>query len=240
MKPFFPAVVALVLGIVLGAWQPRGELLEMRAELDALRAEAARSRRGDAARSLRSILRADAPDLAVDGGPRRATATPAEGGATGEAAAGAEAGAPADEGAAAATVPPAPEELQASLRAALDARRAQALAALVEQGGLDDAEADAVDAAMDQMNRELKAEVDAFVAEAVESGEVDRRQLMDFAAETLDIVIAADDRLRQTLPADVYDAVEDGAVDPFSYLSGDTLDGLARLEGVAAPMLEGR
>lgn len=233
MKPFFPAVVALVLGIVLGAWQPRGELLEMRAELDELRATAAKPCRGDAAQSLRSILRADAPDLSVDDRPARAPVAQ-----EGDGTAPAEPVGPADEGVA--TVPPAPEELQESLRTALDARRAQAMAALVEQGELDEAEADAVEAAMDQMNRELKAEVDAFVEEAVASGEVDRRQIMDFAAESLDIVIAADDRLQRALPGDVYDAVEDAAVDPFSYISGDTLDGLTRLEGVAAPMLEGR
>lgn len=225
----------MVVGIVLGAWQPRGELLSLRAELDQLRAHGGKPCRGGAAESIRSILRADAPDLSLDEEPADeapnvdgvATETPAEAPTDGEA----PAEGPTD-------APQTPEEMQEGLRAALDARRAQALAALVEQGGLEEEEVDAVNAAMDQMNRELKAEVDAFVTDAASTGEVDRRDVMDFAAEALDIVIAADDRMRHALPADVYAQVDDSAVDPFSYVSGDTLDALARLEGV--PVLEGR
>lgn len=234
LKPFFPAVVTLVLGIVLGTWQPRGELLAMRAEMDELRAAAARPCRGDAARSIRSILRAETPDLSREETPPPGPASAADGAAP---AADVE-----DEPDGPASAPPgrSAEALRDGMRTALDARRAQALAALAEQGDLDDAEIDAVEAAMDQMNRELKAEVDAFVEAALETGEVDRRDVMDFAAESLDIVIAADERMRQALPAVVYDTVNDSAVDPFSYIAGDTLDGLVRLEGVAAPMLEGR
>jgi hypothetical protein len=55
---------------------------------------------------------------------------------------------------------------------------------------------------------------------------------MDFAAESLDIVIATDDELRKSLPPDLYDKVDDSAVDPLSYLSGDTLDSLERLQDV--------
>ncbi len=234
LKPFFPAVLALVVGIVLGAWQPRGELLAMRAELDELRAQAARPCRGGAAESIRSILRADAPDL--ERPDRRAPAPSIE--ITAEAEpdeAAPEADVPTD--APVAEAPQTPEQLRDAMRTALDARRAQALAALAEQGDLDDDAVEAVEAAMNQMNRELKAEVDAFVDAAVESGSVDRRDLMDFAAESLDIVIAADDRMRSAVPEDVYAAVDESAVDPFSYVSGDTLEALVRLEGVDAPML---
>jgi len=232
LKPFFPAVVALVAGIVLGAWQPRGELLSMRAELDTLKAAGGKPCRSGAADSIRSILRADPSTFEASGGDRKVRNVGGPEG--GEVAEGEGEGAPPTDGAT--PEPPAnAEQLRETMNTALDARRAQALAALVEQGGLEDAEVAAVTAAMDQMNRELKTEVDAFVDAAVASGEVDRRDVMEFAAGALDIVIAADDRLQKAVPADVYADVDDAAVDPFSYLSGDALDALVRLEGVAGP-----
>ncbi|MDP2309787.1 MAG: hypothetical protein Q8P18_27450 [Pseudomonadota bacterium] len=233
MKPFFPAVIALVVGIVLGAWQPRGELLTMRSELDALKEAGGKPCRSGAADSIRSILRADPSTFESAGAERTVRnvegADPVEG-TDDQPPTGGENAAPVD-----GAPPETPEQLRAAMNTALDARRGQALAALVEQGGLEDAEVAAVTDAMDQMNRELKTEVDAFVQSAVASGEVDRRDVMDFAAEALDIVIAADDRLQKAVPADVYAEVDEAAVDPFSYLSGDALESLVRLEGVAGP-----
>lgn len=224
-------MIALVAGIVLGAWQPRGELLAMRTELDALKATAARPCRGGAADSIRSILRADAPNFeaAVEGKRSR----PADDAPSTE-----PPGSDAPDDADAPPVAPpteTPEQMRDAMNTALDARRAQALAALVEQGGLEDDEVAAVTDAMDQMNRELKVEVDAFVDAAVAAGEVDRRDIMDFAAESLDIVIAADDRMRKAVPDDVYAEVDEAAVDPFSYVSGDVLASLMKMEGVTAP-----
>lgn len=228
----------MVVGIVLGAWQPRGEMLVLRAEVDALKLAGAAPCRNSAARSIRSILRSDAPDLGMDENGRRAAPAPDPSGATAQ-----DGDGPApDEGGPETTddapSPRSTEEMREVMQAGLDARRAQALAALVEQGDLGDDDVEAVNATMDDMNRALKAEVDAFAEAALADGEVDRRDLMDFAAESLDIVIAADEQLRRALPEDVYDAVDDSAVDPFSYVSGDTLDALTRLEGVSAPMLD--
>ena len=228
----------MVVGIVLGAWQPRGEMLALRAEVDALKLAGAAPCRNSAARSIRSILRSDAPDLGMDENGRRAAPAPDPSGATAQ-----DGDGPApDEGGPETTddapSPRSTEEMREVMQAGLDARRAQALAALVEQGDLGDDDVEAVNATMDDMNRALKAEVDAFAEAALADGEVDRRDLMDFAAESLDIVIAADEQLRRALPEDVYDAVDDSAVDPFSYVSGDTLDALTRLEGVSAPMLD--
>jgi hypothetical protein len=233
LKPFFPAVVALVAGIVLGAWQPRGELLSMRAELDTLKAAGGKPCRSGAADSIRSILRADPSTFEASGANRKVRNVGGPDDAEVAEVAEGEGAPPTD-----VATPEAPanaKQLRDTMNTALDARRAQALAALVEQGGLEDAEVAAVTDAMDQMNRELKTEVDAFVDAAVASGEVDRRDVMEFAAGALDIVIAADDRLQKAVPADVYAEVDDAAVDPFSYLSGDALDALVRLEGVAGP-----
>ncbi|MFZ5479844.1 MAG: hypothetical protein ACOZNI_23975 [Myxococcota bacterium] len=223
MKPFLPAVAALVVGILLGAWQPRGELLALRAEADTLRAKAERPCRGRAAESIRTILRAEPPDAPEpdDGEAPAAPATPPP----------AEDGARIEIGGEALPVEDA-EEVKDQMAAALDARRAQALAALAEQADLDEAEIAGIDAVMDDMNRQLEVEVDRFVEEAVARGDVDRRDIMDFAAESLDIVIATDDRLREALGDEVYAEVDDSALDPLSYLSGDTLDSLTRLQDV--------
>lgn len=234
MKPFFPAVVALVAGIVLGAWQPRGELLAMRAELDEMRAVAAKPCRTDAAASIRSLLQVDPEDLRgaredrADEGPSEDAVVTTEPVADApDAPADADAAAPAD------GEPPATtEEARAAARAALDARRTQARAALIEQADLGDDEAAAVDAAVDDMNRELKAEIDAFVDEAVANGEIDRRAMMEFAAGALDVYIAADDRFREAVPADVYGEIDPSAVDPLSYVSYEALTSIERAVGI--------
>ncbi|MFN7144988.1 MAG: hypothetical protein ACK4YP_14520 [Myxococcota bacterium] len=226
MKPFFPAVVALVVGIVLGAWQPRGELLAMRAELDDLRAEGRKPCRTDPAASIRSLLQVDPEDFRRARDDARADVP--EGAAEAEAPDAPSEPPTDDEALPAEGDPPrTPEEARAAAAATLDARRAQARAALIEQGDLGDDEVAAVDAAMDQMNRELKAEVDAFVEDAVATGEIDRRAMMELAAGTLDVFIAADDRMRQALPQ-AYGEVDDSAVDPLSYVSFDTLSSLER------------
>jgi hypothetical protein len=226
MKPFLPAVAALVAGIVLGAWQPRGELLALRAEVDALRAKADKPCRTSAADRIRTILRAEAPVPAAPADePPAAPASPDVPPAPDAVPAPPVADAPA---------PPDPEEVKEQMAAALDARRAQALAALAEQGDLDEEEIAGVNAIVDDMNRQLKVEVDRFVDDALASGDVDRRDVMDFAAESLDIVIATDDKMRGALGVEVYDEVDDSALDPLSYLSGDTLDALARLQDVPA------
>ncbi len=229
-------MVALVAGIVLGAWQPRGELLAMRTELDALKVAGARPCRGGAAESIRSILRADPTSLEAPSEGRRVrnVGDAAPTGAPEEV----DGVLPAPDADATPEIQ-SPDQLREAMNTALDARRAQALAALVEQGGLEEAEVGMVTDSMDQMNRELRAEVDAFVEGAVAAGEVDRRDIMDFAAESLDIVIAADERMRRSVPAEVYAEVDDAAVDPFSYLSGEALESLVRLEGIAGPEMWG-
>ncbi len=235
MKSFVPAVLALVVGIIIGSWQPRGELLEARKEMDELRAKAKSSdcRGGKAIEGIRDILHARAPDSEPADEPDqpdqkrgfhfRAGDKP-EGDGPG--------------GAASATPPepPAtPEEVQkevAAMQAALDARRSQAMAALAEQADLSDEQTAAVDAAMADMNTQLKAEVDALVATANDGDVIERRDIMEFAANSLDTVIAADDKLRGIIPAEAYDTLDAETVDPFSYLSGDSVQSLSKLQAL--------
>jgi hypothetical protein len=227
MKLFVPVVIALVVGIVLGSWQPRGDMLALRAEVDELRAEAKRPCRSGGARTLSGIFRVpeEAPEAAD------AASTPAGDvpGAPPE---------PGQEGVAPPGAAPGParpqsaQEAVGAMKATLEARRAQALQALIEQGNLSEEQVASVEGIMDDMNTELKRSVDAMVNEVVAAGAVDRRDMLDFGADALDIVIAADDRMRATLPPEVYDAVDDETVDPFSYVSGDALESAARLEGI--------
>ncbi len=221
MKSFVPAVLALVIGIVLGSWQPRGELLQTRQEMDELRARSKGDCRGERAMDgIRDILRAKPPDAlnAPDDPPEADTATAANPAAPGE--------------------PPPPSgpvdmaKEVGVMQAALDARRSQALAALIEQGDLSDEQVEAVERAMDEMNNQLRAQVDEFVAAANAGDEPDRRDMMEFAADTLDIVLVADDQMRAIVPAEAYDSVDPETVDPFSYLSGEAVASLAKLEAL--------
>lgn len=229
MRSFVPVVIALVVGIVAGSWQPRGELLELRGEVDELRKVAARPCRQGGAGSLAEIFRM--PEEQGPPSPPRGSADPS-----------APPDPPPPPGLAAGDAPPpgpeAPlsaesaEDAVATLKAGLDARRAQALQALTEQAELDEEQVAEVDAIMDQMNAELKTAVDQMVTEVLANGEVDRREMMEFGADALDIVLDADDRMRELLPEDVYAGVDDATVDPFSYVSGDTLASAVRLQGL--------
>jgi hypothetical protein len=67
--------------------------------------------------------------------------------------------------------------------------------------------------------------------DALANGEVERRDMLGFAADALDVVLAADDAMRDALPEGALDGVDDTLVDPHAYISGDTLAPLTRLEG---------
>jgi hypothetical protein len=233
VKNFVPVVVALVIGIVLGAWQPRGELLEARKQMDDLRAKAKSGNRsgGSALAGIQQILRAKPP------------AQPGQTPEPTSAAAGSQAADNAPDGTSQTpdiptdTPPPTAEDIRQQvgvMQATLDARRAQAMAALTEQGELTEDQQAEVSNAMAEMNSQLKAEVERFVAAANAGEDLDRRDAMEFTANSLDVVLAADDKMREILPAEVYDAVDSEAVDPFSYLSGDAVESLSKLEALPA------
>lgn len=227
MKTFVPVVIALVVGILMGAWQPRGELLELRARVDELAAKAAKPCKGAGLDPIRSMLRS--PDEGAGPVVTR----------TGEG----DAPPTAPEGAVKIQVgdaPPAPdgprtlsEDDLAKLKSGLDARRAHAMEALREQGELTTEDEAEVQGILDDMNHKLKDEIDRFAAEAAARGEVERRDFMELGANALDVVIATDDALRGALPEDVYSSLDQELQDPLSYVSGDTVASLTKLQGVA-------
>lgn len=231
MRSFVGVVVALVVGIVIGAWQPRGEVLALRAKLEEAQKEAARAKRGASLKEIQGLLGADGGAPSGDDRRRGPPWRKREG--TGEAP---EAGVPQEhegpENGAEGRKPPSPEEIDqeiAALKSGLDARRAHALQALAEQGELDEAQVGEVEAVFDDMNAKLKTEVDKFVADAQAEGTVERRDMMEFAANALDVVISTDDALQAALPEEQYDALDEELADPLSYVSGDTVAALAQI-----------
>lgn len=218
-RTFLIAVGALVVGTAIGAWEARGERLELRGRVTMLEQETRACKRGAASQGIARILGGrdgaveaaaggeappDAPQRAVVGLGTREESQPEIG----------------------AQFPKTSE----AMADALNARAAQAHAALIEQADPDDEQLALIDAAIEKMNARLKSQVDAFTASVQGGTEPDRRELMDFAAEALDAVIEADDSFREALPDDVRDAIDDQALDPFSYIDGSTLASLALLE----------
>ena len=121
------------------------------------------------------------------------------------------------------------EELEAA-RTALELRRAQARAALVEGAEPSQAQLDDIDQAVQDMNDALLS-LSGELTEMLESGEEpERRQAMSFAADALDTMITAEDQFRDTLSQEQIEALDDQALDPFSYISPDIIDTLQSLD----------
>ena len=121
------------------------------------------------------------------------------------------------------------EELEAA-RTALELRRAQARAALVEGAEPNEEQLADIDQAVQDMNDSL-LELSGELTDLLENGEEpERRQAMSFAAEALDTMITAEDRFRDALSQEQIDALDDQALDPFSYISPDLIDTLQSLD----------
>lgn len=225
MRTFVPAALALVLGLLLGSWSPRGELIALREEIRLLRLERTRSR-PSAAAGLREVFRAPPPAEPADRAPAEAgeddgVLAPDEEGRPEPAPAREAGGSPIGD-----------DEDFAAFKSALDARAAQARAALEEQGDLDEEALAEVDEVVARMNDQLQDAVDDFVADALEAGLVDRRMMLDLGADALDIAITADDGLRAAIPEEAYAGLDEAVVDPFSYIDGAAADALQKVRNL--------
>ena len=221
------AAVALVAGLVIGGLGPRQEARRLREALDAApevadcptdRAEISPQIAGVfRGRPLDHRLPVGAPDEQGRTGapdePVAATGSPgAEGGEGDEVAAAIED----------------PEEAIRLAKQAMELRRAQARQALIEAGATP-AQLAAVDRAMAEMNDRLTALTEEFVG-TIEAGEQpDRREMMLFAADTLDALITSEDALYSTFDAETRAALDETALDPFSYVDGRVVEQLATL-----------
>ena len=217
------AAFALLLGLVIGGFGPRREARELREALDR-QPEAECEDRGQVSREIASVFRgrpiedrmpsgtSDVPDAADEGQER------SEDGTRGRRDAARDAG---DE-------PDDPEESLRLAKEAMELRRTQARAALEEAGATEEQLA-AVDAAMEAMNQDLADLTQEFVS-GLDDGPPDRRQMMVFAADTLDVLLAAEDSLYGTFDADLRAGLDTAALDPFSYLDGRVVEQLVKLQ----------
>lgn len=123
-----------------------------------------------------------------------------------------------------------PQTIEA-MRDAMDARRAQARQALREQAGASDDQLDAIDQVVDDMNAELRTLAEDFVdTVAGTGGEPGRREMMLFAADTLDVLIGAEDQLYSTLEEGQREGLDDEVLDPLSYVDGSVVEVLQELD----------
>lgn len=222
-KHFVLAAVTLVVGLVIGGLGPRAEVRSLRAQLEEI-GDAPRGRVGS--RDIASIFRgrpwegaaadpAPSPGSDTEREPRAdrqdpPDATPGEAGAE-----------PVVDGSF--------DENADRMKEAMELRRTQAIAALREQAEASDAQMAAVDAIVSDMNADLHALAEDFVATASE-GEPSRRDLMVFASDTLEVFIGTEDALYEALPEDQREQVSEEALDPMSYVDGGIVDVLSGLD----------
>lgn len=227
MRLFVIAALSLIGGIVIGGLGPRQELRALRAQMAELEETDCPNETISkdlaalfgAAGGARSPERAEADRLAAEN-PEVAEQLDEMDAARDEARA--EMGDALRENAANA------DELKAA-RTALELRRAQARAALVEDAAPSEAQLDDIDAAVTEMNAGLNQLASELVEMMARGEEPSRRDAMAFAADALDTLIIAEDRIAATLDDDQLESVDDQAIDPFSYVDPALVDVLAGL-----------
>jgi hypothetical protein len=115
-------------------------------------------------------------------------------------------------------------------RSALELRNAQSRAVLIEDANPDDEQLASIDDALEEMNDSLN-ELALEFAESFEPGEEpSRREAMSFAAQALDTMLQAEDSMRDALSTNQLESIDDGALDPFSYISPDIIDTLQEFD----------
>ena len=115
-------------------------------------------------------------------------------------------------------------------RHALELRRTQALAALEQEGDLDDQQMEDFESTLDEMNRSIREMTEEMVDQLNDGEEPTRRQMMKFAADGLDVFIEADETLSEILDADQLENVPEESLDPFSYVDPSLLDLLQEMD----------
>jgi len=245
MKEILVAAVALLLGLVLGGIGPRSQIKVFEDKLDVRVREAQNCQSGvgrDLAAFMGSGVGGSAAPAATESPPGPAVAGAAADEVRPAPQAEAEAETDRADGLVVETAPSGDEgsedeqgeegreEKIAAARTALELRRTQARAALLEHTDADDEQLQTFDSAVESMNSVLLGMSDEL-SEMLEAGtEPGRRDAMEFAADALDTLLAAEDAMRGSFDEDQLDGLPDSAVDPFSYVDPDIVDVLAQLE----------
>ena len=121
------------------------------------------------------------------------------------------------------------DELQLA-RAALDLRRAQSRQALIDEAEPDGVQLEEIDDAYGSMNETLEG-LAGELAEIVLAGqEPDRRRAMEFAADALDAMLVAEDRVLRSLDDEQRGELDQDAANPFNHVSPGLIDALLELD----------
>ncbi len=117
-----------------------------------------------------------------------------------------------------------------AMRDAMELRQVQSRAALREQTGASDEQMETVDDIVGDMNDELRGLADDFADMIGDGGEPDRREMMLFAADALDVFIGTEDAILDTFDDEQLAQLDDEAHDPFSFVDGSVIEALQELD----------
>lgn len=117
----------------------------------------------------------------------------------------------------------------AGLHDALDLRRTQARARLEETAWPDDGQLAIIDGAYAQMNDDLATIASDFAAEFDPNVQPSRRELMMLAADTLEVMLAAEETVLRSLDDEQFDNVDLESTDPFAHIDPSILNALAEM-----------
>ena len=109
-------------------------------------------------------------------------------------------------------------------------RTVQAREAIEQDLQPSDEQWDQIDNAVDRMNDDLAALSDGFAAQMVEGENPSRRDAMIFAADTLDVLIEADDAIWSTLTPEQQETAQEEAIDPLSHIDSTVVEPFLALE----------
>ena len=222
-------IVGLVLGVAAGGVLPRAELRELQAQLDEAQSKACETDRGAIGREFASALRGrpvsgaydDRDVAAVEDGDeppaidedRPQTLEDIEREIEERSEAGAS-----------------DEELSGLVLDAMSLRTTQARQAIEQDLAPTDEQWDQIDGAIDRMNDDLAALADGFAADFADGTIPNRRDTMIFAADTLDVLIEADDAIWSTLTPEQQDLAQEEAIDPLSHIDSSVLEPFMAME----------
>ncbi len=231
------AVVAgatFVGGLVVGGLGPRSEVRALEAENFELQRKATRS--GGAGSDLAKLLSGNLePGMAEPGRPRRggfgggSAEEPTEIGVGEAGSSELDAEAPAADGVEPAA-PPSIEDTRAAMREMVEARAAQARAALDEDVDPSPEQLAVIDQAVADMNTSLQDIARDFVDRSRSGEVVGRREAMGFGSELIDVLVTTEDRILGALTPEQRAMAREEATDPTAFVDASIVDMLSELE----------
>jgi len=229
------AGVGLVVGLALGGLGPRAENRLLKARIEALEESGTGHRFTEGLTEILRGAQVPAPAPGAPQAPVDPAAAPAADGVPAPAPAPAADDGPAvvievgddddDDGAAFGG-----EGGTDAAREAMELRQRQAWRALEEQADPTPEQRQAIEAAVDAMNDELLVVADELARVAEGGQPPGRRDVMVFAADTLETMIATEDAIYDVLGDDVASQVDDEVLDPTAYIDASVLDVLSDVQ----------